>query len=840
MLNCTRQPLTIIGNLALTMQLPAFIRFILWSVIAILGSGIMTAAGIYLYLSPKLPPLQELNDIQMQTPLMVYSRDNKLIGVFGQQKRIPILAEDIPEVVVKAFLAAEDDRFFEHSGVDYRGIARAVLQLASTGEIQGGGSTITMQVARNIYLHRGQTFTRKFSEILLSYQIEQQLSKDEIFQLYVNKIFLGKRAYGIEAAAEVYYGKHIEELNLAQVAMIAGLPKGPSIFNPIVNPERALIRRDWILGRMLELDYINATAYNEAIAQPVTASIHDVVVDVQAPYIAEIARQFAEETYGSSYQSSGYRIYTTIDSELQQVAQQSVIDGLDEFDSRKGYRGPETSFNQWSPDNPAPADWEPNSELWAAQLADMRQVGGKIPAAILSLDDGTINLITGSGEQIALDYRDDLSDFRRYISEDLRGNTPVSLAEVFAVGDVVRLNEAQNAIVQIPDAQAALVSISPNDGSVRALVGGYDYFLSKFNRALEAVRQPGSSFKPLIYTAALESGMTAATMINDSPVVIADVGGENIWRPTNDGGRFSGPIRLREALYRSRNMVSIRLVQQMGVNPTRSFLARFGFERRDLPAVASIALGSYATTPLKMAESYAVLANGGYHVQPFVIDRIEDRSGRTIFEHPRVVVCDTECERQRVQAQSTEEDVEALSLSDFSIDDGKVSTDAPRVVDERANFILDSILKDVIQRGTGRRARVLERPDIGGKTGTTNGPVDAWFSGYQRNVTTSVWVGYDSAQKLGSNEYGGSAALPIWINYMRAALQDEPVYERSIPDGVVSVRINPENGLRSHDNQNSVQEYFRREFLPEYESNAIQDIYQSDETQQSRDLEDIF
>ncbi|WP_298633161.1 PBP1A family penicillin-binding protein [uncultured Umboniibacter sp.] len=800
----------------------------------------MTAAGIYLYLSPKLPPLQELNDIQMQTPLMVYSRDNKLIGVFGQQKRIPILAEDIPEVVVKAFLAAEDDRFFEHSGVDYRGIARAVLQLASTGEIQGGGSTITMQVARNIYLHRGQTFTRKFSEILLSYQIEQQLSKDEIFQLYVNKIFLGKRAYGIEAAAEVYYGKHIEELNLAQVAMIAGLPKGPSIFNPIVNPERALIRRDWILGRMLELDYINATAYNEAIAQPVTASIHDVVVDVQAPYIAEIARQFAEETYGSSYQSSGYRIYTTIDSELQQVAQQSVIDGLDEFDSRKGYRGPETSFNQWSPDNPAPADWEPNSELWAAQLADMRQVGGKIPAAILSLDDGTINLITGSGEQIALDYRDDLSDFRRYISEDLRGNTPVSLAEVFAVGDVVRLNEAQNAIVQIPDAQAALVSISPNDGSVRALVGGYDYFLSKFNRALEAVRQPGSSFKPLIYTAALESGMTAATMINDSPVVIADVGGENIWRPTNDGGRFSGPIRLREALYRSRNMVSIRLVQQMGVNPTRSFLARFGFERRDLPAVASIALGSYATTPLKMAESYAVLANGGYHVQPFVIDRIEDRSGRTIFEHPRVVVCDTECERQRVQAQSTEEDVEALSLSDFSIDDGKVSTDAPRVVDERANFILDSILKDVIQRGTGRRARVLERPDIGGKTGTTNGPVDAWFSGYQRNVTTSVWVGYDSAQKLGSNEYGGSAALPIWINYMRAALQDEPVYERSIPDGVVSVRINPENGLRSHDNQNSVQEYFRREFLPEYESNAIQDIYQSDETQQSRDLEDIF
>jgi penicillin-binding protein 1A len=823
------------------MQLPAFIRFILWSVTAILGGGIMAAAGIYLYLSPKLPPLQELSDIQMQTPLMVYSRDNKLIGVFGEQKRIPILAEDIPEVVVNAFLAAEDDRFFEHSGVDYRGIARAVFQLASTGEIQGGGSTITMQVARNIYLHRGQTFTRKFSEILLSYQIEQQLSKEEIFQLYVNKIFLGKRAYGIQAAAEVYYGKHISELNLAQVAMIAGLPKGPSIFNPIVNPERALIRRDWILGRMLELNFVTRSDYAEAVAQPVTASIHDVVVDVHAPYIAEIARQFAEATYGSSYQSAGYRVYTTIHSELQQTAQRSIVDGLDGFDARKGYRGPETTLSQWSSDNPAPADWKPNPEAWAAQLGDIRQIGGKIPASILSLNDGIINVITSSGEQIALDYREDLSDFRRYISEDLRGSTPVNLAEVFTVGDVVRLNDAQDAIVQIPDAQAALVSISPNDGSVRALVGGYDYFLSKFNRAQEAVRQPGSSFKPLIYSAALESGMTAATMINDSPVVIADAGGENIWRPTNDGGRFSGPIRLREALYRSRNMVSIRLVQQVGINPTRSFLSRFGFERRDLPAAVSIALGSYATTPIKMAESYAVLANGGYHVQPFVIDYVEDRSGNTVFEHPRVVVCDVQCERDRLKAQSSEEEFEALSLSDFSVDEIDTTPDAPRVIDERANFILDSILQDVIQRGTGRRARVLERSDIGGKTGTTNGPVDAWFSGYQRNVVTTVWVGYDSDQKkLGSREYGGSAALPIWIDYMRAALQDEPIYDRPIPDGVVSVRINPDNGLRSRDSQNSVQEYFRREFLPEFEPDAMQDIYQSDEVQQSRDLEDIF
>ena len=801
----------------------------------------MAAAGIYLYLSPKLPPLQELNDIQMQTPLMVYSRDNKLIGVFGEQKRIPILAEDIPQVVVNAFLAAEDDRFFEHSGVDYRGIARAVVQLASTGEIQGGGSTITMQVARNIYLHRGQTFTRKFSEILLSYQIEQQLSKDEIFQLYVNKIFLGKRAYGIQAAAEVYYGKPISELNLAQVAMIAGLPKGPSIFNPIVNPDRALIRRDWILGRMLELNYITQADYSEAIAQPVTAGIHDVVVDVHAPFVAEMARQFAEETYGPSYQSAGYRVYTTIDSTLQQVAQQSVIDGLDEFDARKGYRGAEATLSQWSSDNPAPADWEPNAEVWSARLADIREIGGKIPAAILSLESGMITLVTATGEQIVLDYREDLSDFRRFISEDLRGNTPVSLAEVFAVGDVVRLNETRDAIVQIPDAQAALVSVSPNDGSVRALVGGYDYFLSKFNRAQEAIRQPGSSFKPLIYSAALESGMTAATMINDSPVVIADAGGENIWRPTNDGGRFSGPIRLREALYRSRNMVSIRLVQQMGINPTRSYISRFGFERRDLPAAVSIALGSYATTPLKMVESYAVLANGGYHVQPFVIDRVEDRSGHSIFEQPRVVVCDIQCERDRLQAQAQEDEFEALSLSDFETEgENDAPADAPRVIDERANFILDSILKDVIQRGTGRRARVLERPDIGGKTGTTNGPVDAWFSGYQRHVATTVWVGYDSTQKLGSREYGGSAALPIWIDYMRAALADEPIYERPIPDGVVSVRINPENGLRTRDSQNSVQEYFRRELLPEYEPDAIQDLYQSDEVQQSRDLEDIF
>jgi len=809
------------------MRLTSFISFFLWLATTLIGGTIIVLSGIYLYLTPKLPHLQELADIKMQTPLTVYSRDEQLIGVFGEKKRIPILAEDIPQPVFDAFLAAEDDRFYDHAGVDIRGLLRAVVQLVATGQIQGGGSTITMQVARNIYLHRGQTFTRKFSEILLALRIEEQLSKDEIFQLYVNKIFLGKRAYGIQAAAEVYYGKTIDELSLAQIAMIAGLPKGPSIFNPIVNPERALVRRNWILNRMYGLNKITKDQLTEALAEPVTAAEHDVNLDLNAPYIAHMAREEAVRLFGNEYDEAGYKIYTTIDSKLQEQAQHAVKVGLNTFDSRKGYRGPEASLAELSLDDP---------EIWVDALSQFKTISGKQPAVVTKVEQYTLEALDKQGNPTHLDYSKRMKELRPYLSEDRIGSTPVSLSEVFAVGDVIRLNSDLTGITQVPDAQAALVSVEPQTGKILALVGGYNFLQSNFNRATQAIRQPGSSFKPLIYSAALSEGFSPATLINDAPVVLSDSGSENIWRPTNDAGKFNGPTRLRQALYQSRNMVSARLVLEMGVDKVRTYISKFGFNRSDLPRAVSISLGSYATTPLKMAEAYAAIANGGYHIEPYMIDRIEDSLGNVVYQSEKPFVCDEACILEQAQAQ---EDA-FLSLTDLiEIEETEASTDAQhaeQIIDPKVAFLIDSMMKDVINRGTGRRARVLKRSDIAGKTGTTNGPVDAWFSGYQREVATVVWVGYDDLTKLGSREYGGSAALPIWIDFMREALKDKPVYKSEIPDGIVSVRIDNETGLRTSSRENSSYEYFRRENIPERAQEADKTTPTGDEDS----LLDIF
>ena len=813
------------------MKLKSLLSFFTWSIAAIIGGGLMAGAGIYLYLTPKLPALQELSDIRMQTPLTVYANDGALIGSFGEQKRIPVEASDIPRDFVNAFLAAEDDRFFEHSGVDFKGLARAVVGLATTGEIQGGGSTITMQVARNIYLHRGQTFTRKFSEILLSFQIEQQLSKDEIFQLYVNKIFLGKRAYGIQAAAEVYYGTTIDQLTLAQMAMIAGLPKGPSIYNPIVNPTRALERRDWILRRMHSLNMISREELDHALAEPMSASTHDTQLDVQAPYIAEMARLFALERFGEDYSTLGYRIYTTVNSNWQSVANTALVNGLNAFDSRKGYRGPEVDASQMLGGQITPEQVEQVIEAQINRVENTPVIGGHVPAVVVGIEANVLTLKLDSNTELTIDFSERLDELRPYIDENQIGRTPSALNEVFVVGDMVRLTPDLDAISQVPEIQGALIAVDSNTGAIRSLVGGYT---GDYNRAERAVRQPGSSFKPFIYAAALDSGMTPATLINDSPVVVPD--GESIWRPTNDGGRFNGPTRLRQALYQSRNMVSVRIVQELGLNQIRNYLAAMGFNRSELSRTGlSIALGAQGQTPLKMAEVYAMLANGGYRVEPYFIERIEDAYGNIIYQHEGAVVCDTACLAQR--ESSFNED--ALSLDDL-IEPASVN-DAPRVMDESVNFLLDSILQDVIKRGTGRRARVLERPDIAGKTGTTNGPTDAWFSGYQRNLATVVWVGYDDAERrLGDREYGGSAALPIWIDFMREALVDEPVYQRDVPDGIVAVRINPETGLRTQNRDNSVVEYFRQDNLPEVETVVTEDIFGDTEEPRRRNLDDIF
>ncbi len=803
------------------MYLKSFITFFFWLATTLIGGTIIACAGVYLYLTPKLPQLQELSDIQMQTPLTVYSADNQLIGTFGEKKRTPILAEDIPPLVYDAVLAAEDDRFFQHSGVDIKGLLRAVYQLVTTGEIQGGGSTITMQVARNIYLHRGQTFTRKFSEILLSLKIEQQLTKSEIFQLYVNKIFLGKRAYGIGAAAEVYYGKPLDELNLAQIAMIAGLPKGPSIFNPIVNPERAVLRRNWILGRMLSLNMINRTDYEYAVSQPVTAREHGAHLDLDAPYISHMAREQAIELFGDRYDEDGYKVFTTIDSALQREAQQAIQKGLDAFDSRKGYRGPEASL----------ADISSDVDTWVTTLGEFKILGNKHPAVITQVFERSLVVRTRDNKELNLDYTDRMSDLRLFINEDQRSATPLSLFELFAPGDVIRLTPTLDTITQIPAVQGALISVRPQTGEIISLVGGYSFLQSNFNRVTQAVRQPGSSFKPLIYSAALDAGFTPASLINDAPIVLEDEGSENIWRPTNDAGRFNGPTRLRQALYQSRNMVSARLVLELGVDDVRDFVSRYGFNRSDLPRAVSISLGSYATTPLKMAEAYSVLANGGFHIEPYLITRIEDSLGRVVWQPERLIVCDTQC----IDDLATPHEDTFLSLSDLLNTSSEPQGYAPRVIDERVSFLIDSMLKDVIRRGTGRRARVLDRPDIAGKTGTTNGPVDAWFSGYQHTVATSVWVGYDDLTKLGSREYGGSAALPIWIDFMRAALDKTPIYDTDIPDGVVSVRVDNDTGLRTDSRNNSSMEYFRRENIPRKDSS-----HSSNNQNNQDDILDIF
>lgn len=794
------------------MSIRSLVKFAGYSTLAIIGGGTMAAAGIYLYLTPKLPEVLDINDVQMQTPVTIYTSDNKLMGSFGEKKRIPIQAQDIPQNVFNAFLAAEDNRFYSHHGVDPKGLLRAVFQLVTTGAIQGGGSTITMQVARNIYLSLEQTFTRKFSEILLAIKMENQLSKDQIFQLYVNKIFLGKRAYGIQAAAEVYYGKDIRDLDLAQIAMIAGLPKGPSIYNPIVNPDRAIERRDWILGRMRELGYISTEQFRDAIVQPVTASVHEQVLDLHAPYIAEMVRQYMVEHYGQDYDKKGYKVFTTINSTLQETAQQAIVKGIDSYTLRHGYKGAEAKVDDPQSD--------PNE--WISYIKSRPIVAHKTPVIVTKVENTSISVINRDGEIYDIDLTTQFKHLAPYINEDFRGRKPTSGKEVFSVGDIIRVKESNpQQITQLPTAESALVSLRPQDGAVQALVGGYAFTDSKYNRAIQAQRQPGSNIKPLLYTRALEWGMTAATLINDAPVVIKDDGNNNIWRPENSGN-FNGPTRFRQALYQSRNMVSIRILQQIGIDNFRQSTQRFGLNPANIPHGYAIALGSYAMTPMQVATAYTVFANGGYRVEPYYIDKIQDAQGRTVYQANPLTVCDLTC--------GASDSILENSVSLDSLIEESKGRPAPRVVDKQTAYIMNSILRDVIRKGTGRKATVLKRSDIGGKTGTTNGPTDAWFSGFQHTNITSVWFGFDDMEKLGQHEYGGSAALPIWIDYMRVALKGVPIYRSVMPDGMVSVRIDKKTGLRSNQKKGTMMEVFKKENTPKEAStnseSKIESIFQ--------------
>jgi penicillin-binding protein 1A len=768
------------------------------------AAGVIAVTGSLLYLGPRLPSVDVLRDVRFQEPLRVYSRDGLLMGEFGEMRCTPVRYEQVPEVLVQAVLAAEDDRFLHHRGVDFAGLVRAAWELATTRSIQSGGSTITMQVARNYFLSREQTFLRKFNEILLAVQIERELDKHQILELYLNKIFLGYRAYGIEAAAQVYYGRTIDQLTLDEAALIAGLPKAPSALNPLDNPERARVRRDWVLGRMLELGYIDRAAHDAAVAAPVAASYHGSRIELAAGYAAEMVRAEMIARYGHGAYVDGYVVQTTIEGRLQQQAQQAVERGLLAYDARHGFRGAEQRLD---PSTPA---------QWPAALARIPAVGSLEPAVVTRVGERDIDVLAKGGEQVALGWDRGLSGARRFVNTDYRGPSPQSAAEVVAVGDVVRITRDDKGwrLSQLPAAQAALVSLDASDGAIRALVGGLDFSSSKFNRIAQAHRQPGSNIKPFIYAAAMENGFTPASIINDAPIVFHDPGLEKVWRPENDTGKFYGPTSLRTALVNSRNLVSIRLLQQLGVDKAVDYLSGLGFERADLVPNLSLALGTPSITPLRLVAAYAILANGGYRVEPYLVAEVRRVGGELVARTEAPRAC-PECVGLAAAPAAEAGSMEELLADTAPPADAEPARTAPRVMDPRVAFMIDSILKDAVKHGTGRRALELKRADVAGKTGTTNGPTDAWFSGYAGMVVTTAWLGFDENTPLGRQEYGGSAALPVWVDFMREATRDVPVSIRPLPVGLVSVRVDPQTGLLAAPGQrDAVFELFPLENVP--------------------------
>ncbi len=838
----------------------------------------MVLAGFYLYLSPTLPAVSSIKDYRLQTPLRIYSADYKLIGEIGEKRRIPISFDQIPQNFHNALLAAEDADFYSHNGVSIKGLLRAAGQLVLTGRKGSGGSTLTMQLTRHIFLSLRQTFSRKFNEILLALRIEKELSKEEILELYVNFMFLGKRAYGIEAAAEVYYGKSINELSLAQHAMIVGIFKGPSTLNPIANPQRAQERRNYILGRMLKLELIGEEDYQVAINEPVTAKYHGSKIDFDAPYVAEMARQHAIDLFGNDAYTDGYSVVTTIRSDLQERAQKAVIDGILEYDQRHGYRGVEMNLlgaiesakGEKSEDSQTSEVLKINTSEWVDVLKTIQTYGGLKPVAVTKISEDKITVLDENATLTDILWENGLSSASPYINEDVVGATPNSPADVVKFGDVIRIrevNEGEWHLSQLPEAQASLVALSPENGAIISLVGGFDFSFSNFNRAIQAKRQPGSNFKPFIYTAALEHGFTPATIINDAPIVFDDSQLESTWRPENSSDKFYGDTRLREALYRSINLVSIRVLERMGIRNAIQSLEKFGFNPEELPKDLSLALGTHAVTPLDVATGYAIFANGGYRVDSFVVDKIYNYDEELVYQAMPLTVC-RECEEDEQEEPAEDlansDDIDPVNLPEAEIasiekpEEPVFDTDyefigdsfaipiktkqklnilttkdfpqAPRVIDEDVAFIIDNMMKDVVRRGTGYKARqALKRPDIAGKTGTTNGPVDAWFSGYHPNIVASTWLGFDLNSLLGRREFGGTGALPIWIDYMKLALADQPIVNRIQPQNIVSVRINPETGKRARvGDPDAVFEFFRTENVPEFDEDPEIDPFEEE------------
>ena len=784
-------------------------RLALFAALA-LGLGVVALGVLYWLVSPRLPDVQELRHVALQVPLSVYSADGKLIGQFGETRRYPVKVDKIPLQVKQAFIAIEDARFYHHQGLDYRGISRAVWLLATTDNARvPGGSTITQQVAKNFYLSSEYSYSRKLMEMLLALKMERELTKDEILELYLNKIFFGNRAYGVAAAAEYYFGKTLDQLTLAEAAALAATPKFPSSANPIINPTRNIERRNYVLLRMREVGFITQAQEETARSQPSQASPHEPKVELDAPYLGEMVRKAMQDRYGAESETSGFRVFTTVKSSDQMAAAIAVRDGLVEYDRRHGWRGVESHVDL--------TPGEPEAAI-RARLRKFLFIAGMPTAVVTSVAGSGATALMIAGEPVTLDAE----------STKWTGRTPGALLKP---GDVIRVSAASAAdkpgrfeLTQVPKAEAALVSLQPEDGALRALIGGLSFSRSKFNRAMQAQRQPGSSFKPFLYSAAMERGYTPASIVLDAPVVFRDRVG-HVWRPQNDNGKFSGPMRMREALVQSRNLVSVRLLDAIGVDFARKYITQFGFKLESLPANLSMSLGTASLTPISVARGYSVFANGGFLIEPYFIARVVDRNGVVIAFTHSPVACRT-CPQRLATEQRA-----AVVVDDFDFSAGgpSAATDphakvdsnqvgpstqalAPRAIDERTAFLARSLMLDVVLRGTATAAKVLERADIGGKTGSTNDHRDAWFSGFGGDLVTTVWVGRDNFESLGYREYGGKAALPIWISYMGVALKGVPLIDPTPPNGIITASINRSTGgLVPEGTPGAMTEYFKSE-----------------------------
>jgi penicillin-binding protein 1A len=730
-------------------------------------AAILVIVFIAIILSPSLPDLNALTDYQPKVPLRIFSIDGQLIGEFGEERRAVVKIDAVPKGMRDAILAAEDERFYQHGGVDYLGVVRAALSNFVSGGARQGASTITMQVARNFFLSREKTLTRKFTEMLLAFKIEHSLSKDQILELYVNQIYLGQRAYGFAAAAQIYFGKPLDQLALAEMAMLAGLPKAPSSFNPVVNPKRAKLRQQYVLRRMRELGFISDEQWQTADKQVLAVKKYANEYSVRADHFAEMVRQVIYDRFKDEAYTSGLRVYTTLSVVHQEAAYASVRRGLLEYDRRHGYRGAESYAELGA--NPTEEDFED-------ALQDENGSDDIYPALVLDVSARALKVYRKGGETFEISG-DGLKFAQKMIGDKAPANQKLRR------GAIIRVQKDDKGswqVSQLPQAEAALVSLDPADGALRALVGGFDFNRNKYNHVTQALRQPGSSFKPFIYSAALEKGFTAATVINDAPLTFdASQTGSEPWEPKNFDGKFEGPMRLRTALVKSKNLVSVRILQSITPQYAQDYVTRFGFEAKYHPPYLTMALGAGNVTPMQMVGGYAVFANGGFRVTPYFVTRIEDAKGNIL-------------------AQARPD---------------RAGEGADRAIDARNAFIMSSILQDVVRGGTATRAMQLGRGDLGGKTGTTNEFVDAWFCGFGSGLVAVAWIGFDNPHSLGHNETGAQAALPMWIGYMGKAMKGVDEVPRAVPEGVVQARINAETGLRETDGR-GITEYFYQEFLP--------------------------